>query len=528
MLETSMKNTTALDLLKEEFGTLSDLLQRHASERPNHVALRLDGASVSYATLEAQLNRVSATLQRDGLGRGDVVAISATTSLNYVFAFLGSLRAGITVAPLAPDMTADTFKRMITDSGARVLFLDQAVADVLQNAGETIDIRKVALNSSSSEESWSDWLENTEAAPKGVAVQPSDAFNIIYSSGTTGSPKGIVVPHSFRWAQFQLFRSLGYDDSSVAMVSIPLYSNMTLSSFLPPLAMGCEIVLMSKFDPRRYLELAERHRVTHSMMVPVQFQRILAVPDFEKFDLSSFRVKSCGSAHFAASLKAEILDRWPGDLIEYFGMTEGGGVCVLEARKHRDKLHTVGKPAPGHDMRVIDEDGRELPVGSIGEIVGRSPTMMVGYHNLPEKTREAEWFDADGERFIRTGDVGKFDSDGFLTLLDRRKDMIISGGFNIYPSDVEAVLREHPGIDDVAVAGVPSSKWGETPVAFIIRGNNADDLSPEEVMAWSRGKLNKSQRLSAVEFVDELPRNGIGKVLKRTLRDRWVESGKSN
>jgi acyl-CoA synthetase (AMP-forming)/AMP-acid ligase II len=301
---------------------------------------------------------------------------------------------------------------------------------------------------------------------------------------------------------------------------------MTLSSFLPPLAMGCRIVLMGKFDARRYLELAERHRVTHSMMVPIQFQRILAVADFDRFDLGSFRMKSCGSAYFAPSLKAEILARWPGDLIEYFGMTEGAGVCSLDARKHPDKLHTVGRPAPGHDMRVIDESGKELPPGSTGEIVGRSPTMMVGYLNQPEKTREAEWFDAEGRRFIRTGDVGRFDEDGFLVLSDRRKDMIISGGFNIYPTDIEAVMREHPDVEDIAVTGVPSTKWGESPIAFVIR-RKGSALDAEQLTAWSRERLNKAQRLAAFEFVDELPRNGIGKVLKRTLRDRWTASGRS-
>jgi len=465
-------------------------------------------------------------LQRDGLEPGDVVAICASTSLAYAFTFLGSLRAGVAVAPLAPDMTAVNLDRMIADSGAKLLFLDRSVGATLSSPTGHASPPRIALDDCDSGVKWSDWLAPAGSKPIAVDVRPEDAFNIIYSSGTTGTPKGIVLPHSFRWAQFKLFRSLGYDAASVAIVSIPLYSNMTLSSFLPPLAMGCRIVLMGKFDARRYLELAERHRVTHSMMVPIQFQRILAVADFDRFDLGSFRMKSCGSAYFAPSLKAEILARWPGDLIEYFGMTEGAGVCSLDARKHPDKLHTVGRPAPGHDMRVIDESGKELPPGSTGEIVGRSPTMMVGYLNQPEKTREAEWFDAEGRRFIRTGDVGRFDEDGFLVLSDRRKDMIISGGFNIYPTDIEAVMREHPDVEDIAVTGVPSTKWGESPIAFVIR-RKGSALDAEQLTAWSRERLNKAQRLAAFEFVDELPRNGIGKVLKRTLRDRWTASGRS-
>jgi acyl-CoA synthetase (AMP-forming)/AMP-acid ligase II len=176
-------------------------------------------------------------------------------------------------------------------------------------------------------------------------------------------------------------------------------------------------------------------------------------------------------------------------------------------------------------MRVIDDEGHELPPGSVGEIVGRSATMMSGYHKLPEKTREAEWFDAEGRRFIRSGDVGRFDEDGFLVLLDRRKDMIISGGFNVYPSDVEAVLRRHPAVADVAVTGVPSPQWGESPVAFVIR-RPGSGLDADELIAWSRDQLNKAQRLAAVDFVDELPRNGIGKVLKRSLRERWLALGR--
>jgi acyl-CoA synthetase (AMP-forming)/AMP-acid ligase II len=192
---------------------------------------------------------------------------------------------------------------------------------------------------------------------------------------------------------------------------------------------------------------------------------------------------------------------------------------MLEAHNHPHKLHTVGKPVAGHDMRVIDEDGNELPRGSVGEVVGRSAAMMTAYNNQPGKTREAEWYDGEGQRFIRTGDVGRFDEDGFLTLMDRRKDMIISGGFNVFPSDIEAILREHPHVADAAVVGVPSKEWGETPVAFVVvRG---DAPSPEDLRAWVNGQVGKTQRLSGVRCVDELPRSDIGKVLKRQLRESW-------
>jgi acyl-CoA synthetase (AMP-forming)/AMP-acid ligase II len=230
-------------------------------------------------------------------------------------------------------------------------------------------------------------------------------------------------------------------------------------------------------------------------------------------------MKFCTSAPFAAALKADVLARWPGGLVEYYGMTEGGGTCILEAHNHPDKLHTVGQPAPGHDIRLIDEDGRELPRGATGEVVGRSGAMMTGYQNQPTRTREAEWYDSEGNRFIRTGDVGRFDEDGFLTLLDRRKDVVISGGFNIYPSDLEAVLRAHAGVVDVAVVGVPSVAWGETPVAFVVPADGAPEQ--DALKAWANERLGKTQRLSDLRYLQELPRSDIGKVLKRQLRDAY-------
>jgi acyl-CoA synthetase (AMP-forming)/AMP-acid ligase II len=244
----------------------------------------------------------------------------------------------------------------------------------------------------------------------------------------------------------------------------------------------------------------------------------MAHPDFDRFDLSAFRFKACTSAPFTAALKAEVLRRWPGGLADYYGLTEGGGTCILQAHLFPHKLHTVGRPADGHDIRLIDEQGRELPPGSTGEIVGRSPGMMTGYHRRPELTREIEWFDAEGRRFLRTGDIGRFDDDGFLVLMDRRKDMVISGGFNVYPSDLEAVLRQHPAVADCAVVGVPSPQWGETPVGFVVL---REAVEPEALRAWANERLGKTQRLSALRVLDELPRSAIGKVLKRELRDRF-------
>jgi len=277
---------------------------------------------------------------------------------------------------------------------------------------------------------------------------------------------------------------------------------------------------MSKFDAAAYLQLAQSERVTHTMLVPVQYQRIMARPDFSQYDLARFHIKFSTSAPFSAALKADVLARWPGGLVEFYGMTEGGGTCILEAHLYPDKLHTVGRPAPGHDIRLIDEAGRQVPSGEAGEVVGHSPGMMQGYHNRPGQTRAAEWFDRLGKRFIRTGDIGRFDADGFLTLFDRRKDLIISGGFNIYPSDLEGILRQHPAVLEAAVVGVSSEQWGETPVAYVVL-KPGQTVPAAELKQWVNGRVGKTQRLADLRYLDELPRSAIGKVLKRELRDRY-------
>ena len=510
-------------MTKNDFSSLSDLIRTHATRQPTNSALILDGRRLDYAALDAEMDRVAAALQRDGVKPGETIAISAATSLEYAAVFLGSLRAGVTVAPLAPDSTPAGMAAMVADSGARLFFLSRPVADRVAPADASISARRIALDGSAVGAAYSTWLAALGTAPQAVDVGPDWPFNIIYSSGTTGTPKGIVVPHAYRWTQVQLFSSLGYGPDAVTLVSIPLYSNMTLSSFLPTLSLGGTVVLMARFDAGNYLALAERHRVTHSMVVPVQFQRVMAHPDFDRFDLSAFRMKSCGGAPFSKALKADVLARWPGGLTEYYGMTEGGGVCALLAHERPDKLHTVGRPAPGHDMRVIDDEGRELPCGEIGEIVGRSSTMMVGYHNQPAKTAEAEWFDAEGRRFIRTGDSGRFDNDGFLILLDRKKDMIISGGFNVYPSDIEAVMRTHPAVAEVAVFGVPSERWGETPIACIVVAPGAAPALGD-LLEWTNRQLGKAQRVAAIEVASGLPRSDVGKVLKRQLREAYIHA----
>jgi acyl-CoA synthetase (AMP-forming)/AMP-acid ligase II len=505
--------TSAAEMLDRAFGTLPDLIRANAARHPDKLAIADDDTSITYAELDRAMDRTAVALLRDGTVPRQAVASVAYPCVAQAVTFLGALRAGAIAAPIQPSATPAQIAGMIADSGAATVFLDAANADAL--VGHPFPAEVVML------EDLDGWLAPDGIAPPAADIRPEDGFNIIYSSGTTGIPKGIVQSHAMRWQHLSRNTGAGFD-SAVTLLATPLYSNTTLVSFLPTLAWGGSVVLMKKFDAHRFLELAERYRATHTMLVPVQYQRIMALPDFDTFDLSAFRFKTCTSAPFKAELKADVVRRWPGLLVEYYGMTEGGGSCALNASEFPDKLHTVGRPLPGHDIRLIDDDGREVAPGATGEIVGRSGAMMNGYHGRAEATAEATWHSPEGERFIRHGDVGRFDEDGFLILMDRKKDMIISGGFNIYPSDIEAVLAEHPGVADCTVVGVASEQWGETPVGFYVP-RAGQDAGVDDILSATNAKLGKTQRLAALYQADELPRSAIGKVLKRELRDRLAQ-----
>ena len=354
-----------MDETPPPFRAIADLVRAHALARPERAALRESERSLSYGALDALMDRVAAALQRDGVHPGrDAVAICAAASIEYAAVFLGALRAGIAVAPLAPGSTPEQLAAMVADAEATHLFVDAGAAAAFADAATPSSLRRIALDASpEAGQALAAWLAPAGSQPAAVAIDPQWPFNIIYSSGTTGTPKGIVQSHAMRWAHVQRADRFGYGPATVTLLATPLYSNTTLVVFFPTLAAGGCVVLMARFDAAGYLQLAERHRVTHTMLVPVQYQRLMALPGFDGHDLSSFEFKFCTSAPFGAALKAEVLRRWPGGLVEFYGMTEGGGTCILAAHLHPHKLHTVGQPAEGHDIRLIDDAGREVAPG---------------------------------------------------------------------------------------------------------------------------------------------------------------------
>jgi long-chain acyl-CoA synthetase len=349
-----------------------------------------------------------------------------------------------------------------------------------------------------------------------VEVHGHDPFNIMYSSGTTGLPKGIVHTHDIRAAYCTSFASaFRVTPESVTMHAGAIVFNGSFVDLMPTVFVGATYILLPEFEPVSYVEIIEREKVTHVMMVPAQIIAILNAPNFSPEKLKSLEMILSLGAPLHREHK-EMLNRYlPERFYELYGLTEGF-VTVLDKYDYPAKPDSVGVPPPFFEMKIVDEKGQEVSADVAGEICGRGPILMPGYYKRPDLTQEAV---VDG--WLHSGDIGYVDEDGFLYLVDRKKDMIISGGVNVYPRDIEEVAVQHPSVREAAVFGVPNEKWGETPVAAVVL-RESTEVTPEELRDWINQRVSaKFQRVSGVVIMDDFPRNAAGKTLKREMRQQY-------
>jgi acyl-CoA synthetase (AMP-forming)/AMP-acid ligase II len=355
-----------------------------------------------------------------------------------------------------------------------------------------------------------------EAEPSGIPIEADDPFNIMYSSGTTGLPKGIVHTHAVRgWYGATFAASYRMTPESITMHAGAIVFNGAFVDLMPTVYVGAAYVLLSQFEPVSYIDTIEREKVTHVMMVPAQIIALLNAPNFSAKALESLEMVLSLGAPLHKEHKDELNRRLPGRFYELYGLTEGF-VTVLDKTDYAAKPDSVGVPPPFFEMRILDESGNDLPPGEVGEICGRGPILMPGYYKRADLTAETV---QDG--WLHSGDLGYVDEDGFLYLVDRKKDMIISGGVNVYPRDIEEVVVQHPAVQEVAVLGIPHDKWGETPLAAVTLLAPGSATS-EELKNWINEHVAaKFQRVADVVIMEEFPRNLAGKILKRIMREEY-------
>jgi len=499
----------------------------HAESRPDARALVMGGtrATVTFAELEARSNQLARLLRARGLQAGDHLAVLLENGPDYPEVVWAGLRAGLYVTPINWHLGAEEAGYIIEDCEATALVTSADFADMLEELGPSLGGVTTRLSIGGAVAGFDDYTGEMMAQPDVPIGDESEGAYMFYSSGTTGRPKGIKpplqgLPFGTESMLEPMIRHLyGFDESTVYLCPAPLYHAAPTGWTIATQRIGGTVVIMERFDAEHALALIERERITHAQFVPTHFIRMLKLPAAvrSRYDLSSLQTVIHAAAPCPVEVKRQMLEWWGPKIHEYYSGSEGAGFCAIGPEEWLAHPGSVGRPLLG-DVHVVGEDGVEQPVGEVGQLWFETP-MTFEYHNDPAKTAAA--FDSHG--WSTLGDVGYVDADGYVYLTDRISHMIISGGVNIYPQEIENVLVVHPDIADVAVIGVPDPEMGESVKAVVQLANTVDasDELAATLIAYCREHLAGYKCPRSVDFADELPRLPTGKLLKRALRDRY-------
>jgi acyl-CoA synthetase (AMP-forming)/AMP-acid ligase II len=507
--------------------TVAEWIRRCARRSPDALAF-VDGARrFSYAQFNERVNRHANGLIAMGLERGDRVAVLLNNHIEAVEAVAAVAKTGMVHVPINFRLSAREVAAVLEHSGARALFVEAEYVAVFEQAGRGAALENVIVVGPGDEASpYERWLAAQPASEPGVDVTGDDDFFICYTSGATGTSKGVLHKQRQSVAHAPVVNiAYGIDASSKLLLVYPHNSIASINMFyVPAWLCGAAVVLTDQrhFNAERWLELVERERVTHCHLVPTMLFRVLESPKLATTDHSSLQTIGYGSAPMPTERVERLMEVFGNILIQGYGMTEVSSIAAILDKKdhldailhHRDRLNACGRAAFGCELRVVDDDGREVETGAIGEIVFRGPQLMSGYWMDPEKTAETI---KDG--WLYSGDMARIDADGYIYIVDRKKDLIISGGANISSREVEEVLYWHPSVREAGVIGEPNEEWGERPRAFVslFPGTSA---TPAELIAFCRERMAHFKCPDSIEIIDELPKNPLGKILKTELRAR--------
>jgi long-chain acyl-CoA synthetase len=486
------------------------------------------GRAVSYAELAATADRYGRGLQEFGLRPGDTVAGQLPNSAEALALFFAALQTGLYVVPVNWHLTAAEVAYILDDSGAGAFVAHERFAGSAAQAAQAAGIDPRGRFAVGAVPGFTP-LNALGADGSGRPDPRTAGAPMVYTSGTSGRPKGVrrpltgedpdKVPPASTWF-FGLF-SLAPHDGNVHLCCSPLYHTAVLNFATISIQLGHPAVLMDRFEPEQMLALIERHRVTHTHMVPTQFRRLLALPEpvRGRYDTSSLRAAIHGAAPCPQEVKRQMLDWWGPVVIEYYAASEGGGTGIT-AQEWLARPGSVGQAWPGSEVRVLDADGNDMPAGQPGLVYLRMGTSTFDYYKDEEKTRASR-----ARGMFTVGDIGYLDADGYLYLCDRKSDVIISGGVNIYPAEIEAELSCHPAVADAAVFGVPHDEWGEEIKAVVqpAAGTEPGPALTADLLAFLAARVAKFKLPKSIDYVAELPRDPNGKLYKRRLRDPyWV------